>query len=169
MPQPDLQKKICMLGAFASGKTSLVARYVRSIFSEEYHSTIGVKIDRKTVVAPSGREVDLMLWDIAGEDEFVTVKASYVRGSAGYLLVVDGTRPTTVHAAWALRERVRREVGTIPYLLLLNKCDLIDQWVLEDAEVEALSKDAMATFRTSAKTGECVEQAFAALLEGISR
>jgi len=169
MPQPDLQKKICMLGAFASGKTSLVARFVRSIFSEEYHSTIGVKIDRKSVVTPTGREVDLMLWDIAGEDEFVTVKTSYVRGSAGYLLVVDGTRPSTVHAAWALRERVNREVGEIPYLLLLNKCDLTDQWVLEDSEVDALAADALTTLRTSAKTGECVEEAFVTLLEGINR
>lgn len=169
MPQTDLQKKICMLGAFASGKTSLVARFVRSIFSEEYHSTIGVKIDRKTVVTPAGREVDLMLWDIAGEDEFVTVKTSYVRGSAGYLLVVDGTRPTTVNAALTLRERVRREIGEIPYLLLLNKCDLTDQWMLDDAEIESLSRDALATLRTSAKTGECVEQAFATLLEGITQ
>ena len=40
-----MQKKICVLGGFAVGKTSLVARFVSSIFSDKYLSTVGVKID----------------------------------------------------------------------------------------------------------------------------
>ncbi len=45
-----LQKKICMVGAFATGKTSLVAQFVRSIFSEKYQTTVGVKIDKKQLI-----------------------------------------------------------------------------------------------------------------------
>ena len=44
-----LKKKICMLGAFGVGKTSLVRSFVESIFSEDYLSTIGVQISQKTV------------------------------------------------------------------------------------------------------------------------
>ena len=60
-----LQKKICMLGGFSVGKTSLVRRFVQSIFSETYLTTVGVKIDKKSVELP-GKTVDLILWDLAG-------------------------------------------------------------------------------------------------------
>jgi small GTP-binding protein len=84
------QKKICMLGSFSVGKTSLVARYVSSVFSDKYLTTVGVKIDKKTV-AVDGADVTLLLWDIYGEDDFQKLRMSYLRGASGYLLVVDGT------------------------------------------------------------------------------
>ena len=84
-----IQKKICMLGAFAVGKTSLVAQYVSSLFSEKYLSTVGVKIDKKQLTV-DGRDVTLMLWDIYGQDDYQTVQPSQLRGMSGYLLVVDG-------------------------------------------------------------------------------
>ena len=90
-----LQKKICMLGSFAVGKTSLIRRYVESIYSDAYHTTVGVKIDKKTLTV-NEQEVNLVLWDLYGEDEFQKMKWSYVRGSSGYLLVADGTRRAIV-------------------------------------------------------------------------
>ena len=84
------QKKVCMLGAFSVGKTSLVKRFVQSIFSETYLTTVGVKIDKKNVEL-SDRIVTLILWDLAGEDDIASLRMSYLRGSAGYVLVADGT------------------------------------------------------------------------------
>jgi GTPase SAR1 family protein len=81
MTQPILQKKICMLGGFSVGKTSLVKRYVESVFSETYLTTVGVKIDKK-IVDLGERVVNLILWDVAGEDDISTFKMSYLRGSA---------------------------------------------------------------------------------------
>ena len=46
-----LQKKVCMLGSLAVGKTSLVRRFVESIYSDVYQTTVGVKIDKKNVKA----------------------------------------------------------------------------------------------------------------------
>ena len=79
-------KKICMLGSFAVGKTSLVSQFVSSIFSDKYLSTVGVKVDRKSV-SVKGQDVTLMLWDLYGEDGFQRVQKSYLRGASGYLLV----------------------------------------------------------------------------------
>ena len=93
-----LQKKICLLGAFGVGKTSLTRRFVDSIFSDTYLTTVGVKIDKKTV-AVNGNTVNLLIWDIAGEDEVSAVRTSYLRGAAGYLLVVDVTRAQTLAVA----------------------------------------------------------------------
>jgi len=90
-----IKKKICMLGSFAVGKTSLVQQFVNSIFSEKYHTTIGVKIDQKNVLI-DGNEVTLMLWDIHGEDEFQKVKPAYIMGSAGYFIIMDGTRRNSI-------------------------------------------------------------------------
>ena len=74
-----IQKKICLLGSFSVGKTSLISRYVNSLFSEKYLTTVGVKIDKKLLTV-AGQELMLMIWDIAGEDDFSTIRESYLKG-----------------------------------------------------------------------------------------
>jgi small GTP-binding protein len=159
---PVIQKKICMLGAYAVGKTSLVARFVRSIFSEKYHSTVGVKIDKKTVTI-GGREVSLILWDLAGEDDFYQVRVSYLRGSAGYLLVADGMRRSTLEKAIELQQRAEAEIGKVPFILLINKLDLIDDWEINEADLKELSAKGWHAVSTSAKSGVGVNEAFHAI------
>lgn len=159
-----IQKKICMLGTFAVGKTSLVARFVKSIFSEKYHTTVGVKIDRKSVML-DGQEVSLVLWDIHGEDEFQKIRQSYLRGTSGYLLVVDGTRRATLAAAESLQQNVEGIIGQAPFILLINKCDLTEEWEIEQTAIDALAQKGWTVIRTSAKTGEGVEEAFTSLAE----
>jgi hypothetical protein len=157
-----LEKKICMLGTLAVGKTSLVRRFVDGFFSEGYETSIGVKINNKPV-REAGQEVNLLLWDIFGEDRFQKVQASYWRGMSGYLLVVDGTRPNTLDEALALNERV---IGTglkVPAVLLANKCDLADQWEIGADGLAKLVESGWEIVRTSAKTGENVEAAFSRL------
>ena len=154
-----LQKKVCMLGSFSVGKTSLVRRFVESIFDETYHTTIGVKVDKK-IVSVDGNTITLMLWDIYGEDVFQKMRMSYLRGMAGYLLVVDGTRRQTLADALALHERIVQEIGKLPAVLVLNKDDLRDQWEIDDAQEAALAENGWTVLRTSAKTGAAVEKVF---------
>jgi small GTP-binding protein len=161
-----LQKKVCMLGAFGVGKTSLVRRYVDSIFSEAYLTTVGVKIDKKTL-ALDGQDVMLLLWDIAGEDEVSPIRTSYLRGSAGYFLVIDGTRAETLETARSIQSRVTAEVGPVPFLLLLNKADMQDAWELGADVIDSLESGGWTVIRTSAKTGAGVDDAFRALARRI--
>ncbi|MDM8551136.1 Rab family GTPase [Desulfobacterales bacterium HSG2] len=159
-----IKKKICMLGAFSVGKTSLVQQFVKSMFSDKYLTTVGVKIDKKSV-AVNGKDVDLLLWDIYGEDEFQKVKTSYLRGASGYFLVIDGTRKKTLDTAFDLQKRAEAAVGSIPFILLFNKSDLTDEWEIEDEALEDLTRDGFTVMKTSAKTGEMVEEAFLSLAE----
>jgi small GTP-binding protein len=159
MTKPMLQKKICMLGGFSVGKTSLVKRFVESMFSEAYLTTVGVKIDKKTVDL-GDRAVNLILWDVAGEDDISTVRMSYLRGCAGYVLVADGTRPATLTVALSLRERVEAENGRLPFVLLLNKSDLREQWAIDSADTSKLRETGWSVRSSSARTGEGVEDAF---------
>jgi len=159
-----MKKKVCMLGAFAVGKTSLVQQYVNSMFSDKYHTTVGVKVDKKSV-AVKGTPIDLILWDIYGEDEFQEVRASYLRGASGCLLVVDGTRRSTLDTAHALVERARQAAGDIPIVFVFNKTDLMDQWEIEADHFKDAEQKGFVAIRTSAKDGTGVEAAFTTLAE----
>jgi small GTP-binding protein len=154
-----LSKKVCMLGSSSVGKTSLVRRFVESIYSDQYLTTIGIKIEKK-VVRAAGQDVTLMLWDIHGEDIFQKVQISYLRGMSGYLLVADGTRRHTLDEAMALANRTAETVGKVPAVLALNKCDLAGQWEIEPDREAKLAAEGWTMLRTSAKTGDAVEQAF---------
>jgi small GTP-binding protein len=156
------QKKICMLGSFSVGKTSLVRRFVESIFSEAYQTSIGVKVDKK-VVRVKNEEVTLVLWDIHGEDVYQKIHMSYLRGMSGYLLVIDGTRRQTLEDALTLNQRVIQEVGKVPAILVLNKSDLVDKWEIDSARESELADAGWTILRTSAKTGAAVEQVFSQL------
>ena len=74
-----LQFKICLLGGSAVGKSSLIARFVHSIYSSQYHTTVGVRIEKKLVHSPKGT-ANLMIWDINGEDAYQKVQTTYLRG-----------------------------------------------------------------------------------------
>ena len=163
-----IQKKICLLGAFGVGKTSLVSRFVHSMFSDKYLTTVGVKIEKKSVQIDH-QQVDLVVWDLYGEDDYQKVRMSYLRGAAGYLLVVDGTRSATLDTAIALQKNAAATIGNVPFILLLNKVDLIEQWELDERVLAELARGGWTVLETSAKTGAEVEAAFARLAQATLR
>lgn len=148
-----------MLGETGVGKTSLVRRFVQSIYSEKYHATIGVKIDRKTVKVEE-QEVKLVLWDLQGEDGEFKIRSSFLRGAAGFLLVLDLTRHETLVTAFSIQKMVEREIGNLPFLALFNKNDLTEEVEITDSELQIVTGEGWKILRTSAKTGEQVEEAF---------
>lgn len=156
---PVIQKKVCMAGAFAVGKTSLVRRFVESIFDERYQTTVGVKIDKKQLEA-GGQPLTLVLWDLAGEDDLAQLRPSHLRGAAGFILVVDGCRAATLDTAIGLHRRITDETGPVPFILALNKMDLAGQWEIHAADIEPLLRQGWFCTRTSAKDGTGVEQMF---------
>ena len=163
-----IQKKICLLGAFAVGKTSLVARFIKSIYGDQYLTTVGVKVDKKTV-SVDGEEVSLIVWDLAGEDEFKRVPMSYMRGASGYLLVADGTRRNTIEAARSLQARAANALGHLPFIFLINKSDLATDWEVDDQTITDLQNTHWHVIKSSAKTGEGVEEAFHLLAQHLCR
>ena len=157
-----VKKKICMLGTFAVGKTSLVQRFVRSVFSDRYLTTVGVRIDQKTMTV-NDRQVELILWDIHGEDEFQNVRSMYLRGMGGYFLVVDGTRRESLEKAEELQELATSVAPNAPFLLLMNKDDIRDQWEITDDDIARLQEKGWSVLTTSAKSDHAVTEAFETL------
>ena len=157
-----IQKKICMLGAYGVGKTSLVKRFVESLFDERYLTTIGVKMDKKSLEV-NGAQLALMIWDLAGEDELEQVRISHLRGASGYILVADGCRGSTLERAIALKELVDETIGRLPFVLALNKVDLHSSWEINSTSKPLICEHSSSLIQTSAKTGHGVEEMFRVL------
>jgi small GTP-binding protein len=159
-----ITKKVCMIGSFSVGKSALVSRFVYSIFSDTYLSSVGVKISKKDVDSSKG-PVKLMLWDLEGRDEYSRVNMSYLRGSMGVIIVADGTREETLSMAMSMHKQAMEILGNVPYLLLINKYDLIDDWEITPDVLKLLEKQKYKIMFASAKTGLNVEEAFKSLTE----
>lgn len=161
-----ITSKICIVGDFAVGKTSVVERFVNNQFSDKYLTTVGVKIDTKDIVlAKQNVSIKLILWDVAGAEEFGRREFAYLRGASGIVYVVDGTRVPTVESALNLRKQIEDHYGSQPNVLLLNKKDLGGMWQISDQRLESLREHFHYIYETSAKTGDDVELALTALAD----
>ena len=152
-----------MIGDFSVGKTSLTSKFVKNIFSDKYFSTVGVKVDAKELQLDYQTMMKLMVWDVAGKDTFTTLDDNYLRGSSGYLLVADGTRPQTIGTAFKLQEHMQSKFGEMPFCLLINKSDLSSEWQCSAKEIDLINQKGWEYFETSAKAGDNVEKAFLTL------
>ena len=175
-------RKICLLGDFAVGKTSLVSRYVHNIFSDRYLTTVGVKIDTRIIeLTPNAakpdtqmgeqaggtplRSIKLVLWDLAGAANLNAPARAYIQGAHGFLAVCDGTRRATLNTALALLNSAREQIGTRPAVLLVNKQDLYESWEVDQDSLDSARSRVANVLATSAKSGANVDRAFRLLAE----
>lgn len=155
-----IQKKICLLGDFAVGKTSLVRRFIEDVFDDKYLSTIGARVSRK-VLTVRDVPLTLLVWDLAGEEKFARVMHSYYRGAAGAILVCDLTRTDTFPSLQDHAQAFWRVNPHTPVAVVGNKVDLLEQRVITDAQLADIAAQLDAFWLTgSAKTGENVLELF---------
>jgi small GTP-binding protein len=160
------QKKICLLGDFAVGKTSLIRRFVEGRFDERYLTTVGVVVSRKRLSFTSA-VMHLLIWDLAGGRDFS--QSGYLTGLAGALLVCDLTRAETLAAYRPYTSQVRQANPEAQIILLANKSDLTDARSVPEEQLLSIAGELDAPLViTSAKTGERVEEAFIMLAERLT-
>lgn len=152
-------RKLCMLGDFGVGKTSLVSRFVRSTFSDKYLTTVGVKVDTKEIALPDRAPGKFVIWDIAGRSHLDALNMTYLRGASALLLVADGTRERSLHSALNLLMQSRVMLPEAVVVVAVNKLDLVEQWEIAPNALAELRRT-LPVFETSARTGEGVEAAF---------
>lgn len=158
-----ITKKICMLGDFGVGKTSLIRRFVEQSFTDQYLSTVGVKLSRKSLkFSDRSEEAKLLIWDIEGQTKFKAIAASYLQGAAGVVIVGDVTRSETIQH---FQDHLNLFYTANPNgkaILVLNKTDLIEPAIGQKLEVflrEAIA-NVSEIYQTSAKTGTNVDTMF---------
>ncbi len=145
-----LTQKICLVGDFGVGKTSLIRRFVDRSFSDQYLATVGVKISRKLVNLTPDVAVQLVIWDLEGSTKFQAVNATYLQGAAGAIIVADATRPDTIAHIANHCQQFHRINPAKPIVIALNKHDLLT----------GNPPTVPQAYLTSAKTGYGVDELF---------
>ena len=154
----DYLFKLVFLGEGAVGKTSLVGRYVYDSFEGDYLATIGTDIHVK-MVNVDDTVVKLVIWDIAGQDNFSQLRRAYYMNASGAFFVFDTTRPETIERIDEWLNALFTVTGKIPLVLLENKVDL--ESAIEAAMKSSVKeKHGVPIISTSAKEDTNVEEAF---------
>ncbi len=158
--------KIILAGEGAVGKTTLINRFVTGSYSDDYKATIGVAIYSKNVFIKD-TEVNLQIWDIAGQALFRTFRTKFFTLATGAVLVFDVTVPVTLDRLHTWIEDIYQVTGEIPLVLLGNKVDLVNLKATNDYEIDEFVEQHPkigSHYLTSALTGENVEEAFTKLV-----
>jgi GTPase SAR1 family protein len=173
-----LQKKVCLLGAAGVGKRSLTSRFEESNSPDQYRTSIGVRISRMPIRVRD-QSITLSVWDVGDYGE--RIQLNYLHGMSGYLLVADGTRLSTLERVCHIYGQiywfeqlppkepepnvpyVQFPLREVPFILLLNKSDLVEQWKLEDSDLQELRTKGWPVLTASAKENRGVEEAFLSL------
>lgn len=154
-----IQKKVCILGPTGVGKTSLIKQFVEGIFSDKYKTTIGVKIDKKQV-SQGELDIQLLLWDLEGIDRYCGFNPRYLRGASACIIVVDQTRSQSLLEGMEIFELAKDHYPDIPAFFVVNKTDLPASWHWSEDELAVYTEKFASLIKTSAKTGENVEDLF---------
>ncbi len=160
-PSNVSSKKICILGASGTGKTSIVRRLTLNTFDEKYISTVGVQVFRKRIDG-----IDLALWDLAGfEMQNDTAYKSYLSGMHGAVFVGDLSRPSTFDYSRKIAQEVAHIAPDAAVVLCGNKLDLVNQMEVPIDLIDFFIEKRNGLFvTTSAKTGDYVEIMFRSIL-----
>ena len=166
--------KIVVVGDGAVGKTSLIKRYTTGSFEKDYIATLGMQFS-KYEEEVSGEIVELLLWDLAGQETFSALRDRFFKGSSGAIIVFS-LAPEDLES-WEHLDKwlsnIKEACGRIPIILFGNKADLVDQnalatpnYATSDVHVKKFAQDHNITeyYRTSALTGQGVKEAFQALV-----
>jgi small GTP-binding protein len=162
--------KVLLTGAAAVGKTSLVQRFIKNRFQANYKLTVGVDILTKDVEFRPGEIATLSIWDIGGQQRFEFIRSTFYKGAAGTLLVFDLTREQTYTEIRKWFTEIRQFAGDIPFVLIGNKADLMEDVgvVIDRDEARSFAENEGSIYiETSAKTGINVDEAFTELTRRI--
>jgi small GTP-binding protein len=163
---PEYAYKIILVGDGAVGKTSMVHRFVEGSFQTDYKATIGTSIMKKECHFEGlESKVRLVLWDLAGQDQFMRVRQSYLTNAEAGFLVYDVTRRKSFDniKKWK-KELDNANLEDAALILIGNKTDLEDERMVSTEEGRELAKELKISFiETSAKTGQHVDDSFRAL------
>ncbi len=166
----SVKLKVCLVGDESVGKTSLIRRFVYSVYDESYIRTIGTMVTRREVDIPNTNyQAHLLIWDIMGRKDFMDLfKEAYFKHAKGIVAVVDLTRTKTLQSLNQWVEGITKSVGKVPTVVLANKADLKDKVEMDDSDIDLYCKNmSYPWFKTSARTGENVERAFLALVTNL--
>jgi len=158
--------KITVIGNGAVGKTSLIKKYTQGSFQKDYIKTLGAQFSKYDEEI-EGDNCKLFFWDIAGQDEFNFMRPTFYKGSKAAIIVFSLTDEDSFKTILDWHEDIKKYTGELPIVLFGNKTDLVDEKDLDDEKVNELveNRNFLGYYKTSAKTGQGVFEAFQAIIK----
>ncbi|MGB5912812.1 MAG: Rab family GTPase [Promethearchaeia archaeon] len=162
LPKGQFTAKLILTGDFKVGKTSLIRRFVENNFKEDYISTIGVEISKKSIIMDENTKLNFVLWDIGGQiGQIRPYRQRFYEGANAAFIVVDRTRDHLDSIKTWLDDIKDSVPRNIPIVIVGNKSDLNEKIVITEEQIKVIAKHLDLHFIvTSAKTGENVNEAF---------
>lgn len=168
--QKTLRYKVIILGEMAVGKTSLVNKFAHDSFKKDYRPTLGISITEQHyhILGSENTKVEFIIWDLAGQRYFKRARKAYMQGAQAGFLVYDVTNEDSYYAVENWYREIRDEIGDVPFILVGNKIDLVEDRVISTEKGQEMAKKLRCSYiETSAKTGENVPEAFQLLGIGL--
>jgi small GTP-binding protein len=164
--------KICIVGDFGVGKTTLLHQYLERRFASNVSSTIGSNFFVKRIKISNTKEmITLQIWDLAGQEHFKWVRHEFYKGAKGIVYVFDLTRKKTFEHIIEWKKEIEKAIKGFSSVLVGNKLDLLnnENLVINKEESDTLKQQiaACAYHETSAKIGTGVEEFFTKLVSNI--
>jgi small GTP-binding protein len=162
--------KIITGGDEGVGKTTLLHRYVEGRFIADTKATIGVEFFWKKFDI-EGKQLDLQLWDFAGQKLFRHILKNYATGASGALLLIDLTSKSSLGQINDWVDIFRDKDPNLPIIFLGTKLDLTDLIVVEDKDAIFFKEKYgfLDYIKVSSKTDENVNLAFQLLVNEIMK
>ncbi|KAI0289004.1 ras-domain-containing protein [Russula brevipes] len=169
-PAPEQHIKILMIGNSSVGKSSLLMRWSENQWlpEDKASATIGVEVVRRKLDV-RGENVNLAVWDTAGEEQFRTIQPAHYKGAQGIFLVYDAScRQSFEELKRWFAEMATYVSGPVIKVIVGNKVDKESQRRVSTAEAAAFAEKTGCHFvETSAKTALGVREAFHDMIERI--
>ncbi|XP_031616414.1 ras-related protein Rab-23 [Contarinia nasturtii] len=156
----EIAIKVVIVGNGGVGKSSMIQRYCKGIYTKDYKKTIGVDFLERQIEI-DGEDIRIMLWDTAGQEEFDAITKAYYRGAQACVLAFSTTDRMSFEAVKEWKMKVENECGEIPTVIVQNKIDLMEQAVVLPEEVDQLARNlGCRLIRTSVKEDVNVSSVF---------
>eukprot|EP00039_Didymoeca_costata_P001110 m.49793 g.49793 ORF g.49793 m.49793 type:complete len:247 (+) comp10631_c0_seq3:152-892(+) len=156
----EIPMKVLIVGNGAVGKSSMIQRYCKGEYTQDYKKTIGVDFLEKQK-SVNGKDLRLMIWDTAGQEEFDAMTRTYYRGAAACVVAFSTTDRASFDAVENWINKVEAECGSIPMVLVQNKIDLLERAVMTTEEGNAKAEKVKLQFyRTSVQDNYHVDDVF---------
>lgn len=164
----DFLIKLLLIGDSGVGKSCLLLRFSDDSFTTSFITTIGIDFKIKTIEL-DGKRIKLQIWDTAGQERFRTITTAYYRGAMGILLVYDVTdEQSFANIRNWIRNIEQHAADNVDKVLIGNKCDMVNDKVVETAKGKALADEyGVKFFETSAKMNTNVTESFTSIAKAI--
>ena len=163
LPDGIFTSKLILTGDYKVGKTSLIRRFVENMFSEDYISTIGVEITKKSIIMGEDTTLHFVIWDIGGQmSQMAPYRKRFYEGASAAFIVVDRTRSNIEISIKKWYDDIKKSIPIgIPIVIIANKSDMKEDIITTEDDIKDIAKRFNFHYiLTSAKTGENVNEAF---------